>query len=299
LGDPTAASELLALAVRESLSDGERLRVLYDASLYSAASGDMREAIATMQTVCDGDWRYGGMAAVDRALDDFPELRDAALDRAALLQSAGEGRRESLSTRYRELLEAMPMDLVFLRAEDPWRRLRGQTSQELERFGQAIVDCTATDEHLAQQRAAYLDEAERRAEAATSLMASLNEEMTVASERSDLALQMLRERIPDGLVDLPADDPWCVMRRQGIALLNDCVRAFAKSGSVSDHETRTEQLAGIQRDLATVVAVSERLHTELPDAEGRNQAARAAFDDILRSRVPARRRGFLGGWRDR
>jgi hypothetical protein len=64
------------------------------------AGGAQEAAIATLTGVCERDWRFGALAAADRALADFPEVQHLVVEHAAFVRRGGHERRKELAEAF-------------------------------------------------------------------------------------------------------------------------------------------------------------------------------------------------------
>jgi hypothetical protein len=301
VGDTNGANDLISQALNEGLAGEGRLAALYDRSIYQAAAGDEGGAVATIDSVCEDDWRFGGMAAVDRALEEFPAVRDAAIDRAALAERAGDERREAVLEQLGELTRRLPAALPLLASDDPWAIARADSHVALAAADDAIASAANRDTALA-ERGEHLDAADRHLDEATRLIDQLTTGLAEALERSRRPVEQLPGMLPDDLVFLSRDDPWRRARADALATTQRIQAVVAQIDGLDDHASQervaladeVERLAGIADDLLG------RLTAELPEASRRNDEARNQFDRALSSPAPQPpSRGFLGRRRGR
>ena len=129
------------------------------------------------------DWRYGPMALVDRAIADFPELRDAAT-RSSLQAQRGSSEREK---QLRDTLNAARKDdlppLRWLDAKDPYVVLRGQLTATLAEADELHAQLGELDKHNVADRAAVMDGIDVVAERSHELVSGLIAAHPAAAER--------------------------------------------------------------------------------------------------------------------
>jgi tetratricopeptide (TPR) repeat protein len=293
LGDANNARNLIRTAVAGEPSTEERLGLLYDSAIYQAAAGDTTGALETIAAVCEADWRFGGMAAVDRALDDFPELRDAAIDRAALARRAAQERRETLDTHLQELRQRTPETLALLPSDDPWSQLRTDAIATLSETEAALAAAGAAEE--LDDRAARTDEAERMLGVAGGRIDDLEAGLAEAKARNRRPVEELSRTLPEDLVFLPREDPWRSVRAEAVTVIARIQELAARLSSAADPEPEEQRRLHleIERRAKQADELMSVITEELPSAQVRNAAARQAFDQSFGTKKERRKRGFF------
>jgi hypothetical protein len=196
-GESARALSLVRSVQSDAEDDDERHALAYDGSIYEAAAGDPTAAAEQLHAVCMADERYAAMAAVDRALADFPVLVNA-LERA--LQDWADVRVDlarSAVARASELeaLARTTRDEVF--PERGWMqfgisgarflRLREGLLTELDELVASLTDLQARELRSAaalEAGVASVSEAEERLAACRERVLEANREFAAAESRS-------------------------------------------------------------------------------------------------------------------